>query len=92
MTDPAKVIIALSFFGSVTYIIRFITLQFRSATHDTGSRAGLSEVHDDRLARLEQAVESIAIEVERISEGQRFTTKLLTERAQADQIRLGERR
>ena len=30
-----------------------------------------------RLERLEQAVESVAIEVERISEGQRFVTKLL---------------
>jgi signal transduction protein with GAF and PtsI domain len=35
--------------------------------------------NDDRLQRLEQAVESIAIEVERISEGQRFLTKLQTE-------------
>ena len=34
-----------------------------------------------RLERIEQAVDAIAIEVERISEGQRFTTKLLTERA-----------
>jgi len=32
-----------------------------------------------QLASLNQAVESIAIEVERISEGQRFTTKLLSE-------------
>jgi hypothetical protein len=30
---------------------------------------------------MEQAIDSIAIEVERISEGQRFTTKLLSERA-----------
>jgi hypothetical protein len=36
---------------------------------------------DQRLARVEQAVESIAIEIERISEGQRFVTKLLSERA-----------
>jgi hypothetical protein len=36
-----------------------------------------------RLERIEQAVESIAIEVERISEGQRFTTKLLAERTAA---------
>lgn len=36
---------------------------------------------DTRLERMEQAIESIAIEVERISEAQRFTTKLLTERA-----------
>ena len=33
-----------------------------------------------RLSRIEAAVDSIAIEVERISEGQRFTTKLLAER------------
>ena len=36
---------------------------------------------DGRLGRLEQAVDSIAVEVERISEGQRFTTRLLTDRA-----------
>ena len=33
-----------------------------------------------RMERMEQALDSIAIEVERISENQRFTTKLLTER------------
>lgn len=32
-----------------------------------------------RLERIEQAIEAVAIEVERISEGQRFTTKLLSE-------------
>lgn len=33
-----------------------------------------------RLERMEQAIDAIAVEVERISEGQRFTTKLLSER------------
>jgi hypothetical protein len=33
-----------------------------------------------RLERIEQAVDAVAIEVERISEGQRFTTKLLSDR------------
>ena len=33
-----------------------------------------------RLERLEQSVDAIAVETERISEGQRFTTKLLSER------------
>ncbi|HEY6089699.1 MAG TPA: hypothetical protein VD771_07895 [Gemmatimonadaceae bacterium] len=33
----------------------------------------------DRLERMEQALDSIAVEVERITEGQRFTTKLLSE-------------
>lgn len=36
-----------------------------------------------RLERMEQAIDSIAVEVERISEGQRFTTKLLSERSSA---------
>jgi hypothetical protein len=35
----------------------------------------------DRLDRIEQAVDSIAIEVERISESQRFTSKLLADKA-----------
>ena len=34
---------------------------------------------NDRLQRLEQAVDAIAIEIERISEAQRFQTKLLAE-------------
>lgn len=42
--------------------------------------AGLSEV-PDRLGRLEQAVDTVAVEVERISEGQRFVSKLLAEQA-----------
>jgi len=34
-----------------------------------------------RLERLEQAVDTIAVEVERVSEGQRFMTKLMTQGA-----------
>ena len=34
---------------------------------------------DDRLRRVERSVEAIAIEMERVSEGQRFVTKLLAE-------------
>lgn len=33
----------------------------------------------ERLERMEQSLEAVAIEVERISEGQRFTTRLLSE-------------
>ena len=35
-------------------------------------------------SRLEQAVDAMAIEVERITEGQRFMTRLLTERIAAE--------
>ena len=34
----------------------------------------------DRLGRMEQAIDSIAVEVERVSEAQRFVTKILADR------------
>jgi hypothetical protein len=40
----------------------------------------LNEI-SDRLARLDNAMDAVAVEVERISEAQRFTSKLLAERA-----------
>lgn len=36
---------------------------------------------DARFDRLEQAVETIAVEIERMSEGQRFVSRLLAERS-----------
>jgi hypothetical protein len=56
--------------------------------------------YSGRFDRLEQAVDAIAIEVERVSEGQRFVTKILAERpaeskvlgaGAAEPIRFGER-
>ncbi len=38
-----------------------------------------------RLERMEQGMEAIATEVERISEGQRFTTKMLSSRADSNE-------
>ncbi len=35
----------------------------------------------ERLDRMEQAIDAVAIEVERISEGQRFTNRLMSEQA-----------
>ena len=37
---------------------------------------------DHRLERIEQAIDAMAVEVERIAEGQRFVTRLLSDRAQ----------
>ena len=44
-----------------------------------------------RLERLEAAVDTIAIEIERISEGQRFVTKLLSEGQPAPMLSAGQR-
>jgi hypothetical protein len=44
-----------------------------------------------RLERLESSVDAIAIEIERISEGQRFVTKLLSESQPAPMLGAGQR-
>jgi hypothetical protein len=44
-----------------------------------------------RLERLEGSVDAIAIEIERISEGQRFVTKLLSESQPAPMLGAGQR-
>lgn len=46
---------------------------------------------DVRLARMEAAIDAMAVEIERISEGQRFVTKLLSERVERVAIPAKER-
>jgi hypothetical protein len=41
---------------------------------------------DQRLERLEQGVDAIAIEIERVTEGQRFVTKLLAEQEHREKL------
>jgi hypothetical protein len=59
-----------------------------------GSGGPRSAITDARIERIEQAVDSIAIEMERVSEGQRFVTKLLSERApsRVEQLPPGQNR
>ncbi|HST07967.1 MAG TPA: hypothetical protein VLJ83_07325 [Gemmatimonadaceae bacterium] len=82
MDDPGKVIIAVSFFVTVAFSISAIvrgSLAMRKQSRQPDQEA--NSPGDQRLARLEQAVDAIALEIERISEGQRFTTRLLSEQS-----------
>lgn len=47
----------------------------------------LSPDIEQQLTRMEQAIETVALEVERVSEGQRYATKLLTERERLPELR-----
>ena len=49
---------------------------------DSASRGLAPTDSDHRLERIEQAIDAMAVEVERVSESQRFMTKLLSDRAQ----------
>ena len=81
-TDPSDL---AAMFGSLTILgIVFYPLMRALARRIEGkpqAAPALSAGSDARLERMEQAIEAVAVEVERISEAQRFQTKLLAERA-----------
>ncbi|HEU5183260.1 MAG TPA: hypothetical protein VFU01_01750 [Gemmatimonadaceae bacterium] len=88
----AGILVPLGFFAMVATIAVGTPLARAFARRmDHEAKTKIPPEVTSRLERIEQAVDAIAIEVERISEGQRFTTKLLTERA-ADANRLAEPR
>ncbi len=62
-------------------MVFFITRMFAARRTAVGpTTAALAPEAAARLARIEQAVEAVAIEVERISEAQRYSAQLLTDR------------
>jgi hypothetical protein len=65
---------------SVVAIARSRTKRLTGADVDVVAR--LDEIAG-RLKHLEMSVDASSLEIERISEGQRFTTRLLAERAAA---------
>lgn len=50
-------------------------------------RLPLPTQSDSRLEQLQQSVDAIAVEVERIAEAQRFSTKLLAERVDTSTLK-----
>lgn len=81
MNGP-EVLVPIAFFGMIVALVLGVPLVraiVRKAERQTLGAA--DPMTAERIARIEAAVESIAIEVERISEAQRFTTKLLSEKS-----------
>ena len=52
----------------------------------TKSAPQMPQVAEARLEQLQQSIDAIAIEVERIAEAQRFSAKLLSERSETSGI------
>jgi hypothetical protein len=81
---PQAVDISLAFFFTIAVII--IGLPLARAFARRMDRKGVAQMPNEvsaQLAQLNQAVDAIALEVERISEGQRFTTRLLSEQRES---------
>lgn len=77
LTDILTFVGLMALLGTLAKIT--LTLLTRRRGSAALGDAQLKEI-TDRLARLEQIAEATAVEVERIGEGQRFTTKLLGDR------------
>jgi hypothetical protein len=60
--------------------IVWITLAHRRRMHTVSGTAASPDMNA-RMVRIENAIESVAVEVERISEGQRYTSRMLSEGA-----------
>jgi hypothetical protein len=82
---PQAVTISVAFFLMMAAIVIGLPLA-RAFARRMDRRGGTAQVSNEvssQLAHLNQAVDAIALEVERISEGQRFTTRLLSEQKDA---------
>lgn len=74
--NPFDVAVAAIIFGSLTTMVTSYTkMRSRRAESD-----GVSGPSEERLQRIEAAVDAIAVEVERLGESQRYTARLIAER------------
>ena len=87
MTDnDTAALVAVSLFGglaSLAFTVNAIARAWVARGRDEARLLNetANRLPDARLDRLEQAVDAIALEVERTSESQRYTAKLLSEQA-----------
>jgi len=77
--DPEPIIICFILFVLSPIALSMSRLIWKRASRTAMAPSAPAE-SGERLERIEQAVDAIAIEVERVSEGQRFVTRLLSER------------
>lgn len=89
IVDPGEVaIVAIVFGTSAATILSLAKMRMRAKEQ----RSQLSDPGvDDRLYRIEQAVDAMAIEIERMAESQRFTAKLLADRLPTPEALPGHR-
>ena len=69
-----------SIIGGTIMITTITKAWLKSRGSQTGLAGHRLDALEGRLERIEQAIDTVAVEVERISEAQRFTSKLLAER------------
>ena len=77
--DITAIAIVFTIFVLTPIAIAMSRLLWKRGSLKRQAPTPIEQDNADRLQRLEHAVDSIAIEMERVSEGQRFVTRLLAE-------------
>lgn len=77
--EPEFVLVVITLISMCATVCYIAKLWFNRSIRKANLQPSL--VSDERLARIEQAVDTMALEVERISEGQRYLTKVLASRS-----------
>ena len=78
--DLVPIVAIVSLFVLSPFAFAMSRLIWRRGSVVPARHATIDQATSQRLEQLQQSVDTIAIEVERISEGQRFVTRLLNER------------
>lgn len=69
-------VVIIGSIGALGYLGSALMRSFRRSNHPPALPA---QQFDQQFAQLQQSIDAIAVEVERIAEAQRFNTKLLSE-------------
>ena len=84
MEDLAHALVPFAVFGfPAAVLVVFRLLKHRERMASLAGQPRVAEL-EARLARMEQGLEAAAAEVERLGEGQRFVTRVLTDRSQRE--------
>jgi hypothetical protein len=89
--NATAAIVAVALFGALASLAFSINAIARAWVARGRVEAKLAaepsaQLTDARLSRLEQSVDAIALEMERMSEAQRFTAKLLSDQARVSSL------
>jgi len=76
---PEEMLIVGTVFGGIAVVILAIAYARRLWKSTTKVISEVPAAFEARLTRFEQSLDAVAIEIERVSEGQRFLTKVLAE-------------
>ena len=77
------IVAIVGFFGTIVVVTLGLPLVRAYVKRREQEPPKSVQAMEDRLARIETSIDAMALEVERISEGQRFVTRLLAEAEKA---------